>query len=228
MRKNISFDVLSILFLISTLANARDLTTTTGETFYDVDVLRVEGNGIVIKHRNGVGLINCSSLSENERRVFGCPESVQSVIGDTYLPNLTTNSGEIYYDVKVTRVEKMGIGITHRSGVVFIDFSLLSDKVRRQYGYSEEQYLVGKQDERDREQRLRQAEQARVQEAQAASYGYSSTTYPDFSLPSYSSRSFGGDYSRRSAGTEVFVHDYYRRDGTHVNSHTRSLPHSRR
>lgn len=151
--------------------------------------------------------------------------------------DLTTLTGEVFHDIKITRIEKTGIGVMHRDGVVFLDFSVLRPETRQQLGYSEAAYSAGKIEEAELYRRMQIAvqaaseEQARQTAAQEgtpepsvqASSGFASES---FSLPSYSTRNFRSDHSRESHGTEVFVHDYYRKNGTHVRSYTRSYPHS--
>jgi hypothetical protein len=150
--------------------------------------------------------------------------------------DLTTTTGETFHDIKVTRIEKTGIGIMHRDGVAFLDFLVLPPEVRREFGYAEAAYAQGRIEQGQREEALRLAAQAAAEEqarrtAEAAAAPQARTQYytptaADFSLPTYRGRSFAGDYSRQSQGSDVFVQGYYKSNGTYVHSHTRSYPHS--
>jgi hypothetical protein len=57
--------------------------------------------------------------------------------------DITTLKGETFYNVTITRVEKTGIGVTHRGGVVFLDFSILPEDIRKEFDYSPEAYAAG-------------------------------------------------------------------------------------
>lgn len=71
--------------------------------------------------------------------------------------DITTLTGQIYRDVTVTRVEKTGIGILHRDGTAFLDFSILLSEIRKEFGYSETTYAAAKAAEAAQKQQLQLA-----------------------------------------------------------------------
>jgi len=53
-------------------------------------------------------------------------------------------SGQVYHGVTVTRVDPTGIAISHKDGAAFLDFLLLPTDIRKEFGYSAEDYKAGK------------------------------------------------------------------------------------
>lgn len=56
--------------------------------------------------------------------------------------DITTLTGQTYRNVTVTRIDKLGIGITHRDGFAFLDFSILPADIRREFGYTDAAYAA--------------------------------------------------------------------------------------
>jgi hypothetical protein len=150
--------------------------------------------------------------------------------------DISTLRGETFYDIKITRVDNCGIGVAHRSGVVFLDFSLLNSDIRREFGYSEQAYAACKAEEIRRYQAAMEYQQQLATEAATqkpaanvpnVSSSSSSISTADYSSIGYSGRRYDRDYSTIRYG-EVHVRGYFRKDGTYVRPHTRSYPHSRK
>lgn len=155
--------------------------------------------------------------------------------------DITTLKGDTYYNVTVTRVEKTGIAVMHRTGVAFLDFLILPEEVRREFGYSPEAYAAGQallqqqalaaaelQRRLDAEAAARQ-EQQRIEALAKAEAARNSIATRDYTVTDYSARSYATSrYSSRdySSGT-VHVKGYLRKNGTYVQPHTRSAPHRR-
>jgi hypothetical protein len=155
--------------------------------------------------------------------------------------DLTTLEPRTYYSIAINRVEKTGISITHRDGVVFLDFSILPGEVRVEFGYDAAKYQAGLVEKRQQEQAISIQQQAAagsgelalqapptptVSPSQASSDSsivgrtYLSSPYPErnYSLPSYSTRSYS------TVGSPVQVKGYFRKNGTYVRPHTRRAP----
>jgi hypothetical protein len=152
--------------------------------------------------------------------------------------DITTLRGETFYDITVTRVEKTGIAVMHRKGVAFLDFSILSEELRREFGYSPEAYAAGQaqiqqqqiaaaelQRKLDAEAAARQEQQRLDTVARAEASRYSIANR-DYSVSDYSTRTYGTNrYAYRSYGSDtVSVKGYVRKDGTYVQPHTRRAP----
>jgi hypothetical protein len=151
--------------------------------------------------------------------------------------DITTLKGETFYNVTITRVEKTGIGVTHRDGVVFLDFLMLPEDIRKEFGYSPEAYDAGQvalqqQQAAALEFQKRLATEAAVREAEQRANALtiessnSSISTRDYTMSDYSSRNYSGHrYTGRTySGGTVSVRGYFRKDGTYVRPHTRSAP----
>lgn len=57
--------------------------------------------------------------------------------------DITTVSGKVYRGIKVLRVEKHGINISHDDGVAFIDLKELPPSLEDEFGLKEEDYAAG-------------------------------------------------------------------------------------
>lgn len=154
--------------------------------------------------------------------------------------DITTLKGETFYSVTITRVEKTGIAVMHRNGVAFLDFLILPEEIRREFGYTSEGYAAGQallqqqqiaaaelQRRLDAEAAARQEQQR--QEAAARVEASRPIVSRDYSVTDYSARTYGTNrYSERSyTGGTVSVRGYYRKNGTYVQPHTRRAPRRR-
>lgn len=231
-------------------SQARDLTTTGGHTYRDVNVLSVDPNGIKISHRDGIAVLLVSDLPvEAQAEITADPMS------DEVLPTpelarvneIITLDGTLYRDVTVTRIERTGIRVTHRDGLGFLDFGVLPKSIRDRYGYSELKYAAGKMAKLRQQKaytealRQSQAEEERraLEEAerQAAAKAFQdalirattplpsqrSITDRDYASRDYSTRSYDAPKYSSSirSGGPVQVRGYFRKDGTYVRPHTR-------
>jgi sRNA-binding protein len=156
--------------------------------------------------------------------------------------DIKTLAGDVYYNVTITRVEKTGIGVMHRSGVAFLDFSILQDDIRKEFGYTPEGYAAGKlllaqQEQATLELQRKQAAEAAARReeqeratAAAANVPAPTITNRNYSDINYSTRTYTEPrYSDRAySGGTVYVHGYTTKNGTYVAPHTRSAPSRRR
>jgi hypothetical protein len=155
--------------------------------------------------------------------------------------DITTLKGDSYYNVTVTRVEKTGIAVMHRTGVAFLDFLLLPEEIRREFGYNPEAYADGQALQRqqvaaaaelqrrlDAEAAARQ-EQQRIEVLAKTEAARNSIATRDYTVTDYSARSYAASrYSNRDYHSDtVHVNGYVRKNGTYVQPHTRSAPHRR-
>jgi hypothetical protein len=159
-------------------------------------------------------------------------------IGVAGAGDITTLKGETFYNVTITRIEKTGIGVMHRNGVVFLDFSILPEDIRREFGYTPEGYAAGQaliqqqqlaaaelQRRLDAEAAARR-EQQRLEALAKAEASRNSIATRDYTVTDYSARSYGiSRYPSRDYRSDtVHVDGYFKKNGTYVQPHTRSAP----
>ena len=61
-----------VALLLTCTTSARDIKTTTGETYRNITINRIEPTGISITHSTGVAFLECPILPEEIRREAGC------------------------------------------------------------------------------------------------------------------------------------------------------------
>jgi uncharacterized membrane protein YgcG len=79
--------------------------------------------------------------------------------------DLTTTTGEVYHNAVVTKVQPDGIRIVHDDGAGFLDFQILKESDRKEFGFDPIAYSVAEKDEANFEKRMRDL---RFQAAQIA------------------------------------------------------------
>lgn len=83
--------------------------------------------------------------------------------------DITTQSGQVYKNAKITRVEPDGITVMYSKGIAKVPFTDLSEEYRKEYGYDPEQasaYSIKMAEERQRAySRQRQREQEAAEAA---------------------------------------------------------------
>jgi hypothetical protein len=182
-----------ILFLAvgSTATLARDITTTTGVTYKQIAVTRVEKTGIAVSHRDGAAFLDFSILSESIRREFGYTETEYSA-------------------AQALAKEQENVSLERQRRIAAEQTAKVADEERRK---AEAQLKVAQFAAKLAEQRA-QAEKAQA-ESSIATRDYTSN---DYTTRDYGgSRYTGSGYS----GGTVQVSGYYRKDGTYVRPHTR-------
>ncbi len=68
-----------------------------------------------------------------------------------YGRDIRTRGGEFFRDVSGTKIEQMGIRISHRDGTRFIDFKDLPSDVQKEFGFNEQLYATTLAANRERE-----------------------------------------------------------------------------
>jgi hypothetical protein len=85
--------------------------------------------------------------------------------------DITTRSGQIYQNIKITRVEPDGLSITHAAGIVKIPFTDLPDDLQEKHQYHPEKAAQYREQARKRhleyERRAGEARQKNLQEQQS-------------------------------------------------------------
>jgi len=79
--------------------------------------------------------------------------------------DITTTTGEVYHNAVVTKVQPDGIRIVHDDGAGFLNFQVLKDPDRREFGFDPVAYAAAEKDDADFEKRMRDL---RFQAAQVA------------------------------------------------------------
>ncbi|HEX5400548.1 MAG TPA: hypothetical protein VFY06_15990 [Verrucomicrobiae bacterium] len=126
----------------------------------------------------------------------------------------TTKSGEVITNAEVVRIFVEGVSLIWRSGssMGVVELADLPEDLQIRFGYDPAKAAAAEELEKQKKAQWQQ-QAAASQQAQGATAVQSSAGYPQF----YSS---GSDYS--SGGGSVYVHGYYRRNGTYVHSYYRS------
>ncbi len=106
--------------------------------------------------------------------------------GEIAARDLKTTTGEVYHNFAVTKKEPTGLRIAHDDGVAFVDFILLSDEEKKEFGYDAAAYAAG-QVQKDA------AEKARLQALAAQLAAKKAFAERNIANRDYASR----DYSQR-------------------------------
>ena len=228
------------LFASANAILARDITTVTGQIYRDVKNIRVDKTGIGFFHRDGSAFLFFSALPPEVRVEFDPnavdPDSALPPPALAHSPDIVALDGNFYQDVRVDRVERTGIRITHRNGTGFLDYANAPTSVRKRYGYSDAAYAAGlalklkrQQVAMETQQRIaaenaaREAEaRLRQQKAEAALAALqTSIANRDYSNNNYVNRDYSTNRYSGSSGGSVQVNGFYRSNGTYVHSYTR-------
>jgi hypothetical protein len=79
--------------------------------------------------------------------------------------DITTTTGEVFHNAVVTKVQPDGIRIAYDNGVGFVNFQILTDSDRKDFGFDPIAYSAAEKDEANFEKRMRDL---RFQAAQIA------------------------------------------------------------
>lgn len=67
--------------------------------------------------------------------------------------DITTTTGQVYHNAVVTKTQPDGIRIEHDDGVGFIDFQVLSEADRKEFGYDPAAYAAAQKDQASNDKR---------------------------------------------------------------------------
>jgi hypothetical protein len=96
--------------------------------------------------------------------------------------DITTTTGDVFHNAVVTKVQPDGIRIVHDDGAGFVNFQILAEQDRKEFGFNLVAYAAAEKDEADfekrkRELRLLAAQQALVAAAKAVETGAAYAAY---------------------------------------------------
>ena len=77
--------------------------------------------------------------------------------GELEARDLKTTTGEVFQNFAVTKMEPTGLRIQHDAGVAFVDFILLSDADKKEFGFDAAAYAAGQAEKIAAEKRRLQA-----------------------------------------------------------------------
>jgi hypothetical protein len=97
--------------------------------------------------------------------------------------DITTTTGDVFHNAVVTKVQPDGIRIVHDDGVGFVNFQILAEQDRKEFGFNLVAYAAAEKDEADfekrqRELRLLAAQQVLVAAAKATEAGAAYAAQP--------------------------------------------------
>ena len=118
---------------------------------------------------------------------FGVTFSVL-LAGEMAGRDLKTTTGEVYHNFAVTKKEATGLRIAHDDGVGFVDFILLSDADKKEFGYDPAAYTAGQAEKIAAEKARQQALAAQLAAKKAAEKAFNEQPYTD---RDYASRDYG-------------------------------------
>lgn len=67
--------------------------------------------------------------------------------------DITTTTGQVYHNAVVTKAQPNGVRISHDDGVGFLDYQILSEADRKEFGYDPVVYAAASKDEAGLEKR---------------------------------------------------------------------------
>lgn len=117
--------ILVILLIGAVVGKAEDLKTLTGRTYSNIQVQDVYWDSLLVKHAKGVTKVYYAEIPADLREYYKqlapapASEDVQlpeppDDLGDH---DLFTRNGNLYRDVKVKRVDRDSVHITHAGGL---------------------------------------------------------------------------------------------------------------
>lgn len=80
--------------------------------------------------------------------------------------DFVTTDGVLFRSTKVTRVEPMGLMISHEDGLAFLEWKRVPESLRREHGFSEEHYAAALAEAHRKEE----IDKARLEKIQAARF----------------------------------------------------------
>ena len=143
--------------------------------------------------------------------------------GEIAARDLKTTTGEVYHNFAVTKKEPTGLRIAHDDGVAFVDFILLSEAEKKEFGFDAAAYAAG-QGEKAAEEKARQqalAAQLAARKAAEKAAGERSLADRDYSSRDYSQRQIPPVQQgvQATVDTPDFSTQTYSSDGTLIIYH---------
>ena len=82
--------------------------------------------------------------------------------------DITTTTGKVFHNAVVTKVQADGIRIEHDDGVGFVNFQILTEPDRKEFGFDPTAYATAEKDEANFEKRARELRLLAAQQTLAA------------------------------------------------------------
>jgi hypothetical protein len=133
---------------------------------------------------------------------------VSTLASGAWARDITTTTGEVFHNAVVTKVQADGIRIVHDNGAGFLNFQILTEPDRKDFGFNPAAYAAAEKDEANFEKRMRDlrllaaqealvksakaAEAAAAYAAQAPANRWPATMDAGFQTPDLSYSAFGG------------------------------------
>jgi len=180
-----------------------DLTTLNGTTYHNYTVIKAENGFLTINFAEGTTSIKADILPEDIRQKYGF--IVSPTKHPKNLDTLILKDGTIYSNVTVVKIEPDGLTILYQDGGVKITFEKLTDEICKLYNLTLDQALQYRASEK-----LKQDQKTAESNVSTTHSDNPSTASNGVSTPDYFSSS-----------DTVYVHGYFRKNGTYVNGYTR-------
>jgi len=189
--------------ILSQNALSDDLTTLSGTTYHGFTVVKAENGFLTINYVDGTATIKAEALPQDIRQQYGL--TLVSQKPPKNLDKIVLNDGTIYLNVTIVNVQPDSLTILYKDGGAKIPFENLPDDICKLYDLTVEgaqQYRAS----------LKQEQESADTATTASTNADNPPPVLDYtSAPSYN-----------SGGNTVYVHGYYRKDGTYVNGYTRN------
>jgi hypothetical protein len=88
-----------------------------------------------------------------------------ALASSTWARDITTTTGDVYHNAVVTKVQPDGVRIVHDDGAGFLNFQILTEQDRKEFGFDPVAYAAAEKDDANFEKRMRDL---RFQAAQIA------------------------------------------------------------
>ena len=158
--------------------------------------------------------------------------------------DITTTTGQVYHNAVVTKTQPDGVRIAHDDGVGFIDYQMLSEADRREFGFDPVAYAAAGKDEASLDKRRKELQlllaqralylAAQAAQAAASAGGAPSSVPPQPAAPQVAPGQTNVDVNLQ---TPAFTYDTYGSSGwitwpgvpsTYINSPTYIIRNPRR
>jgi len=153
------------------------------------------------------------------------PSGIEIGMYHKLLDDASASSGDLISNAEVVRVID-GVSLVWRNGPTsggMVKLADLPEDLRIRFGYDPVKTQAADKLEKENREHWHQEAQVAAQAAQVSQAAAAQYTPSSYFSPGYSDYS-SGDYS---GGGSVYVHGYFRSNGTYVNAYTRSSPHRR-
>lgn len=110
--------------------------------------------------------------------------------GEMAARDLKTTTGEVFHNFAVTKKEPTGLRIVHDDGAAFVDFILLSEAEKKEFGFDAAAYAAGSADKAAAEKALATQQAAAAVARKAAERANAERNYAerDYTARDYSQR----------------------------------------